>query len=37
MIETVQTNYGIDEQGFRYYARMKGYKRVKRNLKTKKY
>lgn len=25
MIETVQTNDSIDEQGFRYYARMEGY------------
>lgn len=25
MIETVQTNDGIDEQGFGYYARMEGY------------
>lgn len=25
MIETVQTNDGIDERGFRYHARMEGY------------
>jgi hypothetical protein len=25
MLETVQTNDGIDEQGFGYYARMEGY------------
>ncbi len=38
MIETVQTNDGIDEQEFGYYARMEGYanfssdKGVRRNV-----
>ncbi len=33
MIETVQTNDGIDEQGFRYYARMEGYANLSSDMK----
>ncbi len=33
MIETVQTNDDIDEQGFRYYARMGGYAKLSSDVK----
>jgi hypothetical protein len=33
MIKTVQTNDGIDERGFRYYARMEGYANLSSDMK----
>ncbi len=33
MIETVQANDGIDEQGFGYYARMEGYANLSSDMK----
>jgi len=33
MIETVQTNDGIDERGFRYCARMVGYANLSSDMK----
>jgi hypothetical protein len=33
MIETVQTNDGIDEQEFGYYARMEGYANLSSDMK----
>ncbi len=33
MIETVQTNDGIDEQKFGYYARMEGYANLSSDMK----